>query len=681
MTNAEPRTARSPVEQAVASALRRGACHPIPLVATQYDIAIMGGLAAVTATRTFRNVELHSIEATLTFPLPVPAVVYDLTARIGERVLRGEAKAKSKARDTYEDALDAGKTAVLHEELLKGIHMLSVGHVAPGSDVVVEIRFALPLSAIGGRLLLNIPLTAGQVYGQSGLPCSDELIDGALDAGAEVRVRCDGGRAFIAGAPLADGSARVSLAKPLVVDVRDWTARPLQGRLRDGRGVALTISPCAQEKHDLACAVAVDHSGSMGEASGTSDLSKHQATLAALLATHSDLGAGDRLHLFEFDDALTDLGAADAAGWIDTVQRLSGPSGGTEIGRALAGVIKTSELADIILITDGKSHAIDVQALAGNGRRFHVVLIGEDSLEANVGHLAALSGGEVFAPDAGGIAGAIRSALRAARSSHVAPGSDPTQVRARRAGMELMARLGEALPAAYDDGELRAVAAYVTGLRIPALPEPEAAASAEAEGLVTHLTSLVLVDEAGTRQPGLAATRKVPLAAMHVAAAALHAPLRSMRPMKLQREVMYNVAPLREKRMVAYRRFTEEVPDSAAASPSLAEDAARSLASIARGIDWARHGRALSQGQLRVLDEETCASIVLASQDAEIIARAQTLRVAPEALVVGLMALSCGNRDRHAARVARQILGTKSSPEITALARRLGLVSLRTGTG
>jgi hypothetical protein len=35
-----------------------------------------------------------------------------------------------------------------------------------------------------------------------------------------------------------------------------------------------------------------------------------------------------------------------------------------------------------------------VQALAQRGRHISVVLSGEDSLEANVGHLAALTGGD-----------------------------------------------------------------------------------------------------------------------------------------------------------------------------------------------------------------------------------------------------------------------------------------------
>jgi hypothetical protein len=36
------------------------------------------------------------------------------------------------------------------------------------------------------------------------------------------------------------------------------------------------------------------------------------------------------------------------------------------------------------------------RTLARRGRRISVVLVGEDSLEANVGHLAALTGGDIF---------------------------------------------------------------------------------------------------------------------------------------------------------------------------------------------------------------------------------------------------------------------------------------------
>ena len=127
----------------------------MPLVATRFDVIIDAGLAIVTTTRTFRNDEPSSIEATLTFPVPVHATLFGLQARIGDRVLTARAKRKEAARADYEAAIDRGKTAVLHEEVLRGVHMLSVGQVPPGVEVAVEFRWAMAATNIDGRCQLR----------------------------------------------------------------------------------------------------------------------------------------------------------------------------------------------------------------------------------------------------------------------------------------------------------------------------------------------------------------------------------------------------------------------------------------------------------------------------------------------------------------------------------------------
>src|SRR5213075_2059702 len=109
------------------------------------------------------------------------AVLYGLEARIGDRVVKAVARAKSAARQTYEDAIDRGKTTVLHEELLKGVHLLSVGHIAPATEIKITARFALTLAHLGGRFLLRIPTTVGDIYGSSGLQDSDDLVHGGSD--------------------------------------------------------------------------------------------------------------------------------------------------------------------------------------------------------------------------------------------------------------------------------------------------------------------------------------------------------------------------------------------------------------------------------------------------------------------------------------------------------------------
>ena len=64
----------------------------VPLVDTAYDVVFEAGLAVIEARRVFRNNESSSIEAVLTFPMPVHAVVFDLEAKIGTRVLRAKAQ-------------------------------------------------------------------------------------------------------------------------------------------------------------------------------------------------------------------------------------------------------------------------------------------------------------------------------------------------------------------------------------------------------------------------------------------------------------------------------------------------------------------------------------------------------------------------------------------------------------
>jgi Vault protein inter-alpha-trypsin domain len=277
-----------PVSQAIASSALMAGARPVPLVSTAYDIDIRGGLAEVAAVRTFRNDEEESIEATLTFPLPVHAVLYSLEACISGRTLKAVARAKATARQTYEDAIEAGKSTVLHEELVKGVHLLSVGHIAPGSEIVVTARFAVVLARVENRILLHIPTTVGNIYGQSGLPDSDELCHGGGAQAADLKVAGEAGEVLLLGGQLIDGKARISLDAPIHLEVKGWRARQLQGRAADGRSVTLTIDPAPAGDRLLSAAILIDRSGSMSElCAASAGLTKHAAVLLGLSAVFS----------------------------------------------------------------------------------------------------------------------------------------------------------------------------------------------------------------------------------------------------------------------------------------------------------------------------------------------------------------------------------------------------------
>ena len=521
-----PQIIVDPLHALVAGGFVSGTKRPIPLVATRFNVDLNHGLATVSATRIFKNAEETSIEATITFPVPVHAVLFSLTARIAGRVLKARAQRKSQARDDYEDAIERGKTAVLHEEVLRGVHMLSIGHLPPGVEVEVSATWTMTLTNLNGRGYMRIPLTVGDIYGRSGLPDSDDLTYGGPVQTAELTVQCRDGQVILLGGRLDNGRAQVPLNAPIDLEVNGWTTGDLRGRAADGREVVLRVEPTSVGDADVDVAVLIDHSGSMGEicSADNRNLTKHQAVLAGLLTIAARIKQSDVIDLWEFDNAHRHVGSARGGNSLQSLMgRLRGPAGGTEIGAALAGVTAQSRGRDVLLVTDGKSHALDVQALARTGRRFSVVLVGEDSLEANVGHLAALTGGEIFVSTGADLAEVLNAALLSLRTKHQAFSpitGKPQDVSARRAGMTLTAKWQEAEGLMEETVERRAVAALVASLALPAFDTESAARFAETEGLVTHLTSLVLVDESGTVQQGIPATRKVALPAPHLSALA-----------------------------------------------------------------------------------------------------------------------------------------------------------------
>ena len=196
-------------------------------------------------------------------------------------------------------------------------------------------------------------------------------------------MECHDGSVVLIGGALEGGRAKIALDAPIDLEVTGWTPRDLIGRAADGRTVTLRIEPTAAGEAPLDVAILVDHSGSMQEACAGDrpGLTKHQATVGALGRVARTVEKSDMVDLWEFDDALAFVGSTRAgenrqADLGTLVRALSGPRGGTEIGGSLDRVLTQSKARDVLLITDGKSHALDVQALAQRGRRIAAVLVG-----------------------------------------------------------------------------------------------------------------------------------------------------------------------------------------------------------------------------------------------------------------------------------------------------------------
>lgn len=678
---------------------------PIPLVSTDHDVVIAAGLAVVTTHRLFKNVEAQNIEAVLTFPLPVLATLFELTAEVDGRKLKAKAQARAEARRTYEDAIDRGKSAVLHEELLRGVHMISVANIQSGGEVKVTTKWALPLSVTGGRATIRIPQTVGDIYGRSNLAEADDILSGGARQPVLLSVRA-AGNVEVIGADLVGGHARLMNSRPIDIVSDIWEPVPLMGNTTSGRAVKLTLSPQIAGNLTLSVAVLIDHSGSMAENfASEKDVSAHDAAKNGLVALAERVEGEDFIDLWEFDTSPTHVGTAGNGSRSELsqlVETLSPPRGGTEIGRAIDTVLQVSNARDLLVLTDGLSHDLDVLKLSQSGRRISVILIGEDSLEAQIGSLAAATGGDVFIATIDDLDDTITAAIDGLRRRHSPLPSVkqlPEQLECIRNNTLIRAEWSKTAGDTISHDIARAAVAVASSLISNCGDRSIATNVAVEEGLVTHLTSLVLVDEASPSLDALPALRKVALPSRsyafpsaasssanhtttHLQAASPSRPRPSIASFSLSATSLGRQANRSSQKSSASPRnikarrtskhwgsfdlirtiWTKMTKSERQSIGSLLNDEMKSLA---RQIDWGHSPRDLILGDLSELSGDVAASIRRLAAVEAVAKFAELNGLTSEVLVIGLLARSIASEDRRANRVWKAIsdLMTASVPE------------------
>jgi Vault protein inter-alpha-trypsin domain len=491
-----------------ATAVIDGAPHPMPLEETRFHVDVRNGLATITATRVLMNKEDKPIEVLLTMPAPFEAVMTGLSAVVDGRRLSAVAQGREKARATYEDATDRGKLAVLHEEPMRGIHMLSVSQLAPGRKVEVVAEMVMPLALQGDRPFLRLPLTVGEIYGHSPfLPADDIAVDPNLHLEGNLSISKTSGRAVFASGDPADGDTVIALGRSLELFFPDQRFGTVEGRDSAGRQVQLKLSVPRRTAKTLDIAILFDRSGSTNSQVGSRGLSVHEAMKLGLGSALSTLKGEDHVDLWEFDNQATPVKLSRGE-----PLALNRPGGGTELGRAVSTAL-AHRATPILVLTDGQTYATEVQATAARGAPIFAVLVGDESLDAMIGHLAASTGGQVFAAAGDDVAPAIVAALDAMRRGSASldgemTKSGPRRVSTMRGGIAIVAEWSNRKSDHHSDAAGR----YAAAIALPLFKEDQAATYAIAHGLSGHLTSLVLVDEAGSANDALPRTRKVPLA-------------------------------------------------------------------------------------------------------------------------------------------------------------------------
>ena len=492
----------------------------IPMKSTQIDVDIKAGIAVTRTTRVFKNDEGVSIEAILTMPVAFDAVVTGLEAMIDGRKLLAVSKAKKEARETYEGAIDAGKMTILHEEALRGVHVLSVGQLGAGKEVSVIIETVAPLMQLSASCFLRIPTTVGAVYGSSPLlPADDLMTSAAVKHVATLSIKTDAGQISLSdgSTPGANEPIEVTLDKSIEISLSKASFGKTIAMSATGHPVTLSVQPIKSSDNNLNMAVLVDRSGSMASAFPRSHVTKWDAVREGLAYALKDLNPSDQIGMWQFDNECQFLGKESGGASASLAGLIEEPAGGTELGKAVHRVV-ASGAKDVLIVTDGQTWSNTVDELRSKNARLSAILVGSDSLDANIGHLCANSGGQVYYASNDDVASILNEALKNLRRTDAAIKGKageryPASLKTVRGSAEITAKWSVEKD---KTGKLSdPIGRYAASLALPLLEPTMAQDFAALHCLSTHNTSLVLVDNEGEVSDDLPEMRKVPL--MHSA--------------------------------------------------------------------------------------------------------------------------------------------------------------------
>ncbi|MFT3785002.1 MAG: VIT domain-containing protein [Tepidisphaeraceae bacterium] len=135
--------------------------------------------ARVDVRQTYVNLETVPIEAVYTFPLPDGAAVCGFEVVTGDRVLTGAIDEADKARERFDDAIDAGHGAYLLDANRPDVFTVRVGNLKPRQACTIRIGYVVALSKVDRQIRLSLPTTIAPRYATTS---GTDPIDAALSA-------------------------------------------------------------------------------------------------------------------------------------------------------------------------------------------------------------------------------------------------------------------------------------------------------------------------------------------------------------------------------------------------------------------------------------------------------------------------------------------------------------------
>ena len=141
-----------------------GVSQSLPMVQTDVEIQVTGPIARTVLTQTFKNPDNDWLEAVYAFPLPEKAAVDHLDLIVGERVIQGQIKEKTKAKEIYTQAKQQGKKTALVEQHRPNLFTTSVANIPPQGKIQIKLQYQQQLIWRDQGFSLSYPMAITPRY-------------------------------------------------------------------------------------------------------------------------------------------------------------------------------------------------------------------------------------------------------------------------------------------------------------------------------------------------------------------------------------------------------------------------------------------------------------------------------------------------------------------------------------
>ena len=133
----------------------------LPLKSHSVAVSISGVIADVHVTQIYKNEGKRPIEAVYTFPASTRAALYGMRMTLGDRTVVAQIRKRDDARQAYEQAKQAGKSASLLEQHRPNVFQMNVANILPSDVIKVELKYTELLVPTGGIYGFIYPTVMG----------------------------------------------------------------------------------------------------------------------------------------------------------------------------------------------------------------------------------------------------------------------------------------------------------------------------------------------------------------------------------------------------------------------------------------------------------------------------------------------------------------------------------------